>query len=100
MLGRSSLTIVIAAAAALAAVPAEAKTCFKKGGVGNALTEDLARVSGRCHVAAGNRLVDLLHVHQRQRHAGLTFGPRALRSASQRRSAGSAAAPATLCKLD
>lgn len=37
------LTIAAAVAAAFACGPAEAKSCFTKGAVGNALTEDLAK---------------------------------------------------------
>ena len=40
---RVSMALVAAATVSLAGAPAEAKSCFKKAAVGNALTEDLAK---------------------------------------------------------
>ncbi|MBK9079772.1 MAG: hypothetical protein WBP38_03945 [Hyphomicrobium sp.] len=43
MLKISKLALVAAALAVVSAVPAEAKSCFKKAAQGNALTEGLAK---------------------------------------------------------
>jgi hypothetical protein len=63
---RTLLLAIIVVGAPLAAVPAEAKSCFKKASVGTALTEGLAKF--QVDSAPSNRLVDLLQLHQRQRH--------------------------------
>jgi hypothetical protein len=99
MLARSSLTIVIAAAAALAAVPAEAKTCFKKGGVGNALTEGLAKFQVDAMLLQATDWSIYFTYISGNGTPGYTFGPRAYKCTSQTvgwQCHGSA----TLCKLD
>ena len=99
MLGRSSLTIVIAAAAALAAVPAEAKTCFKKGGVGNALTEDLAKFQVDAMLLQATDWSIYFTYISGNGTPGYTFGPRAYKCKPETvgwQCHGSA----TLCKLD
>jgi hypothetical protein len=99
MLARSSLTIVIAAAAALAAVPAEAKTCFKKGGVGNALTEGLAKFQVDAMLLQATDWSIYFTYVGGAGTPGYTFGPRTYKCASQTvgwQCHGSA----TLCKLD
>lgn len=91
-------TLVLAAATAtLAAAPANARSCFKKAAVGNALTEDLAKFQVDAALLQATDWAIYATYVTSGTTPGYTFGPRSYKCSAQTvgyQCSGSA----TLCK--
>lgn len=95
---RIPLTIAIMTAA-LAATPANAKTCFKKAGIGNALTEGLAQFQVDAMLLQATDWSIYFTYISGNGTPGYTFGPRTYKCTPE--SVGwQCHGSATLCKLD
>lgn len=97
-----TLAIAVAASAAvsaLGAAPAEAKTCFTKAGVGNALTESLAQFQVDAMLLQATDWSIYFTYISGNGTPGYTFGKRTYKCAAQ--SVGwQCHGQAQLCKLD
>lgn len=102
---RSSSSLLLAALAAatlgagLTASPASAKTCFKKAGVGNALTEGLAKFQVDAMLLQATDWSIYFTYISGNGTPGYSFGPRTYKCHSE--SVGwQCHGQATMCKLD
>ncbi len=94
---RSSPSATIATA--LSAAPASAKTCFKKAGIGNALTEGLAQFQVDAMLLQATDWSIYFTYVSGNGTPGYSFGPRTYKCSSQ--AVGwQCHGQATLCKLD
>ena len=98
MLARTSVIAAIAVASALAAAPANAKSCFKKASEGTAVTESLARFQVDAALLQATDWSIYFTYISNNGTPGYSFGPRTYKCAPGGvgwKCAGSA----TLCKL-
>ena len=99
VLHKMPMLLAVAAIASLGASPAAAKTCFKKAGIGNALTEGLAQFQVDAMLLQATDWSIYFTYVSGNGTPGYSFGPRTYKCSSQ--AVGwQCHGQATLCKLD